>query len=434
MTTTTKYRQAEVGTHLIGVADRPDPFPERVLWKLWKNRAALQEGLRTETGRQVRVLYPGRPGISAGPDFRDALLEIEGLGLVRGDVELHLRQRDWAAHGHSSDPNYNGVVVLGALQVDSAETPLQNGGRAPMVSLDSLLAASSPEADPAPKLGLWSLLARHGFAKPETTEEAGELLDRAGDQRFLGKASTFRRFINEQGPDQTLYEGLMEGLGYRHNRQPFLRLAYLAPYSALKRAADRLPEGARADFIASWLLAASGLGAPSEAAVRPGLRRTMAKAQWHLFRVRPSNHPVVRISGAGVLIDRYLVPGLVDGLNKAAEPGDPAVLTDALTVKYSSRPASIGTGRAKDLAVNAVLPFLHAHYGPRAGQQYLNLFQRFPRLQANEVEREMAAELLPEGWQPQVNNARRQQGLLHLASLLRGATQEPRTRMPGRAR
>ena len=110
------------------------------------------------------------------------------------------------------------------------------------------------------------------------------------------------------------------------------------------------------------------------------------------------------------------------------------MLTNALTVKYSSQPASIAKSRAKDLAVNAVLPFLHAHYGPQARQHYLNLFQKFPRLQANEVEREMTAELLPAEWHIQVNNARRQQGLRHLASLLRGATQELRTRMPGRAR
>jgi hypothetical protein len=428
MTTTTNYRQAEGGTHLMGVAERPEPIPERLLWKLWKNRAALQEGLRTEAGRRVRVLYPGRPGISAGPDFRDAILEIEGLGLVRGDVELHLRQRDWAAHGHSSDPHYNGVVVHGALQVDTAETPLQNGGRVPMVSLESLLAVSSPEEDPAPKLDLWALLAGHGFSKPETAEEAGELLDRAGDQRFLGKASTFRRFLQEQGPDQTLYEALMEGLGYRQNRQPFLRLAYLAPYSALKRAAEMLPEGARAEFIASWLLGISGLSLQTKAALRPpGLRRTMAKAQWHLFRVRPSNHPVVRIGGAGELIDRYLVPGLVGGLSEASEPSEPSVLTSALTVKHPSQAASIGAGRARDLAVNAVLPFFHAHYGPGSGQAYLSLFQKFPRLEGNEVVQEMTAELLPQAWHVPVDTARRQQGLLHLAALLKGANQAPRT-------
>jgi hypothetical protein len=116
----TIYRQSGVGARLTGIAERPKPIPERVLWQLWKKRAALQEGLRTEAGRHIKVLYPGRAGTSAGPDFLDALLEIEGLGVVMGDVELYLRQRDWAAHGHSSDPNYNGVVVHGALQVDTA--------------------------------------------------------------------------------------------------------------------------------------------------------------------------------------------------------------------------------------------------------------------------------------------------------------------------
>ena len=97
-------------------------IPERLLAKLWKERAARQTGLRTEAGLRVRVVYPGRQGTAAGPDFRDALLEVEGLGLVRGDVELHIRQSDWDSHGHGGDPNYNGVVVHGALEVHSAET------------------------------------------------------------------------------------------------------------------------------------------------------------------------------------------------------------------------------------------------------------------------------------------------------------------------
>ena len=36
----------------------------------------------------------GRPDHPAGPDFRDALLEVEWVGLVQGDVEIHVRQRD----------------------------------------------------------------------------------------------------------------------------------------------------------------------------------------------------------------------------------------------------------------------------------------------------------------------------------------------------
>ena len=82
----------------------PGNIPEKLLARLWQKRAARQREFRTGGGRRVKVLYPGRAGSSAGPDFRNALLEVEGLGLVQGDVEIHVRQQDWYAHGHAQDP------------------------------------------------------------------------------------------------------------------------------------------------------------------------------------------------------------------------------------------------------------------------------------------------------------------------------------------
>ncbi len=90
----------------------------------------------------------------------------------------------------------------------------------------------------------------------------------------------------------------------------------------------------------------------------------------------------------------------------------------------------VGQGRARDLAVNVVLPFLHAlseslqepRPGSRSGAQpdrpYLALYRKFGKLQENEVTREVAEQLLPGGWRETVNSARRQQGLLHLHHLV----------------
>ena len=96
------------------------------------------------------------------------------------------------------------------------------------------------------------------------------------------------------------------------------------------------------------------------------------------------------------------------------------------------RSALIGKDRAGDLAVNGVLPFLHAMASayPKssfgAADSFLGLYQRFGKLQHNELLREMAAQLLGQPWpevdrRDLVNNARRQQGLLHLHHLLIGA-------------
>ncbi len=77
----------EIGAGDIGGGATRDFIPEQLLASLWQKRAARQQRFKTNGGRQVRVLYPGRPSSSAGPDFRDAVFHLEGLGLVRGAVE-----------------------------------------------------------------------------------------------------------------------------------------------------------------------------------------------------------------------------------------------------------------------------------------------------------------------------------------------------------
>jgi len=416
---------------------KPDlDIPERLLSQLWQRRAAKQASFRSPDGLRVRVLYSGRPGHTAGPDFRDALLEVEGVGLVQGDVEIHVRQRDWKSHGHGDDPRYNGVVLHAALDVQSASTQLQSGQNAPVISLAALMSDDDPEDEGRNQGGsLWEILSEQGYPRPASAAEMGDLLDRAGDQRFTGKSREFQIFLAEQDPDQTLYEGLMEGLGYRQNQHAFLQLAQRAGYAALRRAAARLPVWDQASAIEAWLVALSGLGSPGLGSngksgiyelPRTGLGPAMEPQVWHCFRVRPANHPLRRIFGAAGLVSRFLEPGLVDGLRDAATTGKPALLTSALAVPSGtgSGPASVGLSRARDLAVNVVLPFLHAMAEIRQDSQeaeaHLETYGRFGKLQDNELTREMSEQLFDPGWGEVVNNARRQQGLLHLKYLLSG--------------
>ena len=79
-----------------------------------------------------------------------------------------------------------------------------------------------------------------------------------------------------------------------------------------------------------------------------------------MFRVRPVNQPRRRIMGAAVLLDRFLVAGLPVGLGEVVEDLSPAKLTGSLCAAGVGGPAYVGRSRARDLAVNAVLPFMHA--------------------------------------------------------------------------
>ncbi len=423
---------------LNGVAEEPAgysagrkelPIPESALAGLWRKRAHRQEWFRTGKGRRVRVLYPGRTGTSAGPDFRDAVLEFEGLGQVQGDVEIHRRQQDWNTHGHQDDPNYSGVVLHAVLYPSPAATNLRSGAEAPVISLQPLFGDENL-LRPAKSSPVWDLLTPLGYAPPKTGPQMAALMERAGDARFLAKSQLFQRFLQEQDPEQTLYEGLFESLGYRQNQQPFLKLAGCAPYSVLVRAAGGLQSEEREAAIESCLMRLAGLqledqtsGINQAGIYRPGVGRTRAISQeeWHCFRVRPANHPRRRIGGAARLLARFMDVGLLCGLQGRAADS-PKNLTQALTVSDGIT-TYIGSLRAREIAVNVVLPFFHGLASGQGedGQAYLELYAKFCKLPDNEIIREMTNQLFDPAWGKVVATARHQQGLIHWQRLLSGA-------------
>ena len=456
------------------IAEKPPKYsghdrgaiPEKLLARLWRQRAARQEGFRTAAGLLVRVVYPGREG-GPGPDFKDAILDMEGFGLVRGDVELHVRQRDWSSHGHTQDPNYNGVVLHAALEVESGSTGLHSGGNAPVVSLASLLdEADHPDQEPGAgedhlagvSGNLWRLLEPLGYPCPSTMAEAGELLDRAGDQRFQARVREFAVLLEETGlawdsGDEVLYEGLMEGLGYKANRQGFLSLANRTPWRRLVELTAGMSEEQAFLSVRGWMVQVSGLNrkleTPASGKKLPsGIGPALGPGDWRLAGLRPANHPIRRMVGGAGLVQQFRKVGLTAGLKSICDADDHRNLTKALMKpsETGSGGAVIGQGRARDLAVNVVLPFLQAselqepypqtaepqaveRFGipdsvvaPEASYEgrYWDLYRTFGKLQENDVTKEMARLLLPHAWRSVANSARRQQGLIRLHRLLAG--------------
>ena len=399
-----------------GVRERTCARPsEPALATLWQRAHALPEGLVTEEGRRFRVVYSGRPNNRAGPDFRDAIVTTEDGELIFGDVELHLKARDWYGHGHHSDPNYNGVVLHVVLWPKGTVTSRQQSGTSTPVASIAPVIALLEQADTSAH----PVLQRH-----EVTDggEIDDILDRAGDQRFLDRSAGFARELADTDPDQVLYSALMEALGYASNQRPFRQLADRVPMSKLALLKEE-PPMTRLVALRAMLVGGAGL----VSLVRPaqdarGLRRLlrhlsrtrpMSAGQWQLFRVRPANHPLVRIIGAAHIVDRNMDAGLVHGLARGML--DPGAGTLVQSLKVS---ASIGTGRAGDMVVNVVLPFIHAYASAGRlsglGTTALEMYRGFPGLAGNEITREMKRLLGQESGAATYMGARRQQGLIHL--------------------
>ncbi len=378
--------------------NRLPQVPEALLARLWQSRAARAGAVTARDGRRLHVLYPGRPSAAAGPDFRDAVLEDEAGGLVKGDVEVHVRASDWYAHGHHRDPRYDNVAIHAVLHPDGAEARASAGGAPLVVALGPLayVAPGGVTRQPSP----WERLAPLGFPEPHSPEEAGVLLDRAGDARLRQKADAFLASAGPDGAEQAAYERLMEALGYSQNRAAFLDLARRVPYSQAGRAAQA-----------------------GEQAVLGLLLQGAAGVRWQTFRVRPANHPRRRMEGAAALLARSAPGGLTAHWRRLVLQGDRGLLERSFVVVKDSL-TLVGRDRAGDIAVNVALPCslaLASLEGDAAlGQAALAIYARFPSLQGNELTQEAASALLPAGWDRQARGARRQQGLIHLYRLMTG--------------
>ena len=258
------------------------------------------------TVRGPRSSSPVGATVAAGPDFLDASVDVEGRGLLRGDVEIHVRARDWMSHGHHRDPAYNGVVLHVVWDADSLWTEREDGQHLPTVPLRGCL-QTSVEADSGNGVTGNATLRRRcdEIASVLGAEQVARLLDEAGDERFAAKAVRFQGEMAVWPPSEVLYQGMMLALGYSKNRAPFLALARLLPWSTVEALAASTPhEGA----TSCHSCLAPGNGGPASRTRGPTLKdiwrrclltREMRPSDWRLAGVRPANHPSRRILGAG---------------------------------------------------------------------------------------------------------------------------------------
>ena len=430
-----------------GVSRTP---PEAEVAGWW--RAGALGRVVTLDGAELQVLYPGRPAPGSGPDFRDAVMITPGGDLVRGDVEVHVRQSDWHGHGHHADARYEGVVLHLFLQGQSAQGAGAPGAR--QVKLDAPHPPERRERQavngPARAVSAVPLQGLLSMSRPRL-EQA---LDEAGDRRFLRKASAMLARVRETDPREALYASLFEALGYSRNRGPMLRLARGLPLCKLRTLAG---DHTNPEILEAMLLGAAGLlphqrgilmltPEGSERAeelsarwIGAGLRPVLGPRDWDRIGIRPPNSPYRRLAAAAVLLARYWRDGLDQALLNISGACSAAQMRRAFQVdgdgfwaghldfhlRAKRAPALLGTGRSGEILVNVLLPHLYAaaHLAGDAelGRRALHLYRGAPVCPDNELTREVKALMAAsKGGCPVVNSARRQQGLIHVYRVLQG--------------
>lgn len=309
---------------------------ERWVQGAWSEGLYAEERLRLCDGRGLRVISPGCRNEGPGPDFRSACIRIGRGPVVVGDVEVHLRASDWIRHGHHGDREYRGVVLHVVYLNDLPEVGVErsDGTLVPMLELRGRLPEGCRDAlSPLPSA--WD--DAEGWARPgrchlfmsASPEGGASLLDEAGDERFRGKVERYRALIPSLGPDEALYRGTVEAMGYSRFRSGFAAMAARVPLGELGRLIHEGEPWFNPLLIQSLLMGASGLlthlerragGCDEEA--RLLLRRMTSiwgsyrgrsahsvsgseVPEWEMRGVRPANLPWRRVAAASHFIARH---------------------------------------------------------------------------------------------------------------------------------
>lgn len=425
---------------------------ERLLSEIWSCQLLKHDDLLTAEGRKLWVIHPGMRNSDSGPDFLDAVLFIDGIGMLRGDVELHVEARDWRAHGHHRDRNYDGVI-LHVVMWEGACSPigfLRSGRRIDILPLHCCL--KKPVQEMQVTMQQTAFLARPCASALEILgeETLASVFDEAGERRFIIKAERFETELAIREPREVLYEGFMVALGYTKNKESFREFARRLPLSSVEMLARETNAQGRLLLIQALLLGAAGMlpgqrHMPMSDVWEEALEHSwpqiaggqgMTINQWRLFRVRPENHPVRRLAGASYLLAKYHEEGFLESMLKfvcqACLQGGWRKLEDSLIVPAQgywskhfdfgipagSRRSLIGRGRAREIVINVLLPFFFAWARiartPWLGKHVLEIYEQYPRQEENWITRYMQNQIFCQKRSDVVDSARRQQGLIHL--------------------
>ncbi|HEU5370111.1 MAG TPA: DUF2851 family protein [Ktedonobacterales bacterium] len=377
---------------------------ERDVARRWASGELIGVSLRTTNGERLTVLYPGRPGGGAGPDFRDAVIRLGDARTLCGDVEVHLRGGDWRAHGHDGDPRYRRVILHVVLANDLQPTRLADGAAVPVLALADV--ATPPTLPLRPKdAGLWPC--QHDTTRLAERDLLG-LLDQAGEARFLEKAAAFQAQLAATRAEaasqdaqpgwsvesRLLFVALAEGLGYGREREAFRavgeQLVTLAPTLT---SPAHVYEGLLAKLTAAPRLDRQRLAALTRLAVRWRADGPWPQLWGTLSRMQADND-------AEVLLRALMMSGE----------------TYQVATRKSESPAeSLSEGRAAILVWNVSLPFAYGwallHEDDALAKRAYILALEFPGLPSNQITRAMQQQLvLPK--HPRMALA--QQGLHHI--------------------
>jgi len=274
---------------------------EDFLHYLWQFQKWSALPLQTVHLQEIFVHKPGQYLQQAGPDFFNALIEIDHQ-LWAGTVEIHLKSSDWFAHHHEKDVHYENVILHVVWEHDM-EIYRQDGSVIPTLCFQSYVSKDLVfEYEQFMKPKSWIYCEKQIKKVPQF--QLNSWLERLFFERLERKAVTIENLLISSTHDweAVMFQVLAKNFGLNQNGQVFLEMAQRIPFSIIRKESHDLLS------LESLFLGFTGLlEVNSEDVYVQKLQNQWAylqeKYQWKMttvlkptfFKLRPDNFPTLRL-------------------------------------------------------------------------------------------------------------------------------------------
>jgi hypothetical protein len=355
---------------------------ERLLQYIWQFQLFNSNELTTLNGESLRIVYAGKFNTDQGPDFSDARIRINET-LWAGSIELHIKTSDWEKHKHSSDSNYENVILHVVWENDLDEPSVL-----PLIELSGTVSRIL--------LDRYEYLMKDvGFIPCENMiHTVNDLTWASWKERLL--AERLERKSKQAGTlliekkfhwEEVFWILLAKNFGIRVNTEAFEAIARSIPLSILAKHKNQIHQ------IEALLFGQAGLLDNKLTEDYPRmlqkeyqfLRKKYGIRPIHLplffLRMRPQNFPTIRLAQLAALI--HDSAHLFSRIKEAAFVTDVHQWFDIVANDYwhyhyrfdeisSFRIKKIGSSMIDNLVINTMAPMLFAyglHYGLPVFQQ-----------------------------------------------------------------
>ncbi|MFQ5963955.1 MAG: DUF2851 family protein [Candidatus Scalinduaceae bacterium] len=479
-------RYSEIVRHFCGIKEdeklRYGPKGKRIKEQLvkciWSGQYFKKENLYTVDGSRLEVISPGYWNVEEGPDFKGAEILLEGRGVVKGDVEIHVYSQDWISHGHHKQEEYENVCLHVFMWNNNKNEFIKlKNGYVPQLELysylefevDRLIEMIDVEEYPH-SAGANVGPCQKGLSSISDDKWIGYFLDFAGDERILIKTSIFEKQLKTQTFEQILYQAIMESLGYKNNKEQFQHLASIVSVNDIRSLIPLdVSINQRNKTIQALLFGMAGL-LPNQlssyknmdkhslkyvkeieglwSTIKDNIKNKPINGELWCFKyTRPGNFPTRRIAAISSLLAENFEEGIFRIILKSFERVDgnaneveqtKIIIKNIETVfmklydeywsyyytfggkRLKNRERLIGRERENIIFINIIIPVLLAYARKRDDSiledRLFKVYRQHPKLSPNNVTRFMSCRIFGQDIRKRkvINNARRQQGLLQI--------------------